>query len=75
MSESREYRIASRKIFQDSLGSDSKNRIPNSLKGKLELWIPMFSGISDSLSWIPDSKECLEGGRGTNVSCQLNDYQ
>ena len=31
-------------------------RIPGSLSEKLGFWIPIFSGIQVSLSWIPDSK-------------------
>ena len=52
----RKWPIASCKTFQDSLGLDSRYRIPDSLSMKLRFWISMFSGIPDSVSWIPDSK-------------------
>ena len=52
----RKWPIASCKIFQDSLGLDSRYRIPDSLSLKLRFWISVLSRIPDSVSWIPDSK-------------------
>ena len=53
------------KVIQDSLWildstqwiSDSRYWIPDSLQSvELGFWIPIASGIPNSLSWIPDSK-------------------
>ena len=43
-------------IARQSWILDSRYWIRNSLSEKLGFWIPIFSGIQVSLSWIPDSK-------------------
>ena len=46
--------------------TNSRFRIPWSLSVKLGFWIPIVSGIPDSLSCIPDAKDQISDSTSKN---------